>query len=861
MSKLWLSETDKEVECFHPVCAQALNEAMVMLGLDENYQVEHHRYVGSLEMDLVISNKTTQKILCVIEVKRTIPAVYSSRYQYQAMSYVQSLRDSEKESNYYILTNLECSCMFRYSPQRQNVYDQLLQPGVVHNHRFEKVPEDVFRRDLALQYREFLLKIIDKDTNYVLSFSEFAQSVKDTMPYMLKWNTSLAFMFYEYIRGSFNEIGRRELYDIKQFRNDILAICREATRINFNGIFGFPDQEYDKLYRPVPKQLSELYKLGKNYKDADAICNIMHQVISSGHTHEGEVPTDIELAQTLVSIVKTFVPQIQDDENITDPAAGSGTLVSAAALGYNNLIPLQIQANDINEKLIQLLTLRMGLSFASTIDKDNFPIISTQDIAFLDKAFFAKTRIIVLNPPYLSAVSDGCIERKNRIAGRIRQLSGHSSKTNVGQAPLECPFLELVTHLVNPGTVIACIIPNTHLSALGTAEVAFREFLLNEFGLSMIFNYPQTNLFEDVAQNTSIFVGQAHQPQENIKFIQSLSLVSEINQDDIAVAIGNLRLEDYPIELVDGIVGNLVPRQLLKDKVSDGWKFLDAVIGDVYSFINEHIANKSTFAEIEFGGYGKQIRGKVGNSGGSDLLYISTKDELYNNVKALVSPYLKAGMRNSDYSNHIVGTGDQQFFDVSNVNDNIIEQVVDKYLEFEQQSKVKGKQEKKTKGIDEWKAILKKESRNSVPSNTVLLPRASRKYASTYRTTQQTFLSTNFVAIYTDSEIEARILSSWMCSMFYQLQLEVVCKNQGGMRKLEIENINRTWVPVLSRMSNKDIDEILNTPIDDFYDLKSPQIRPIDKAWAKIIIQNESVDKLLDSALRYLTIMAKNRES
>lgn len=61
MAKQWLSETDMEVTSFHPVCERALEEALVMLDLDSNYKIEHHRYAGSLEMDLVISNKITKK--------------------------------------------------------------------------------------------------------------------------------------------------------------------------------------------------------------------------------------------------------------------------------------------------------------------------------------------------------------------------------------------------------------------------------------------------------------------------------------------------------------------------------------------------------------------------------------------------------------------------------------------------------------------------------------------------------------------------------------------------------------------------------------------------------------------------------
>lgn len=859
MAKQWLSETDMEVASFHPVCARALQEALVMLGLDSNYQIEHHRYVGSLEMDLVISNKITRKILCVIEVKRTIPAVYSSRYQYQAMNYVQSLRDAEKETNYYILTNLECSCLFLYTTQRQNVYDQLIQPGYVFTHRFEDVDEATFRADLAVHFRDLLQRVLNQDSNYLLSFSNFATIVRESMPSLLTWNSSLAFMFYEYIRGSFSEIGRNELFDIKQFRNDIFAICREASRINFKGIFGFEEDEYDSHYKPIDMVLGDLYKLGQNYKDAELICNVMHQVISTGHTHEGEVPTDIELAQTLLSLVKTFVPTIPEGQNITDPAAGSGTLLSASALAYPTLAPSQIQANDINDKLLQLLSLRMGLSFASVIKKNNSPKICTSDISDLDKSFFDNTRVIVLNPPYLSAVAEGCSDKKNKLASRIRSLTGHASKTNVGQAPLECPFIELVTNLVKPGTVVACIIPNTHLSALGNQDVEFRKFLLNDFGLSMIFNYPQTDLFDDVVQNTSIFIGQAHQPQTNIKFIQSHSFVSEIVQDSIPEAIARLEESTTPLELVDGLVGCLVPNSILKQKVADGWMFLDPVIGNVHSYVNEHIINNTNlFRNISKAGYGDMSRGRVGNSGGSDLLYLTTKPGLLDECPIEVKRSLKPGLRNSDYPNYVIGKGDQQFFDIRGLNESTVKSVISTYLSKYETTQ---KQAKKSKSVDEWYAILKKESKHYVPVNSVLVPRGTRRLASTYITTEETYLSTNLVCIETSNSNEARILSSWMSSIFYQLQLEIYCKNQGGMRKLEIENILKTYVPKISLMSEKDIELILNTEVSDFYDLKRPDIREIDKAWAKVMIQNDDVEALLDNALRYLTILAKNRES
>jgi len=89
---MWLDYSHREVESFHPLAEEILKSALSRLNLSDKYKVEHHRSVGSLEMDLVISNRESSKILCVVEIKRTIEAVYSTRYQLQAMSYVQQLR-------------------------------------------------------------------------------------------------------------------------------------------------------------------------------------------------------------------------------------------------------------------------------------------------------------------------------------------------------------------------------------------------------------------------------------------------------------------------------------------------------------------------------------------------------------------------------------------------------------------------------------------------------------------------------------------------------------------------------------------------------------------------------------------------
>lgn len=69
---MWISYSDSEVKCFHPICEQALNSALKQIGKDTQYRILHHQYSGPLEMDFVIQNKLTEKYLCVIEVKELL---------------------------------------------------------------------------------------------------------------------------------------------------------------------------------------------------------------------------------------------------------------------------------------------------------------------------------------------------------------------------------------------------------------------------------------------------------------------------------------------------------------------------------------------------------------------------------------------------------------------------------------------------------------------------------------------------------------------------------------------------------------------------------------------------------------------
>lgn len=118
--------------------------------------------------------------------------------------------------------------------------------------------------------------------------------------------------------------------------------------------------------------LINLYDFGNQNVSGDSVSGILHQIVSAGHEHEGEVPTDLELGRIVAELAKYINGNLNADDLLCDPAAGSGNLVSAAVETLN-LRPTQILVNDWNPRLLELLSLRLGLNFARTVSRDNSP--------------------------------------------------------------------------------------------------------------------------------------------------------------------------------------------------------------------------------------------------------------------------------------------------------------------------------------------------------------------------------------------------------------------------------------------------------------------------------------------------------
>lgn len=845
---MWISYSDSEVNVYHPICEKALNQALILLHKEQEYRVIHHQHTGSLEMDFVIQNISTGKYFCVIEVKRTPSDVHSARYQFQAMSYVQ-MNASQNEQPFYILTNLERAFSFRYDNLRPRVFQQILSPGLAIIGNFFQDDKNVFLEKLTNYFKEKLQDFFKNSYNYLITLDEFARHMEQILGNNKKWKSHLAVLLYEYIRGAFTFINRNELPDIRVFRNNVAKICEEASRINFKDIFSFSESTYENPTNVDNDLLSNLFEFGYQNVSGDVIAGLLHQIVSMGHEHDGEVPTDLELARFVSLLSKNLCGDLSTDEYICDPAAGSGNLITSAIEIYN-LAPNQILVNDLNSKLLELLSLRLGLNFAQQINKKNSPIIFNKNVSELDFDFFKKVKVVVMNPPFVAGIN--CIQRKDVLYRKLKEITNNNYKSNIGQMPLEGVFLELITNLVQPGTIIACVFPKTHLMARGQEAQAIRSLIVNNLGLHTIFTYPGDEIFDGVTKDTFVMIGKAMRPANEIQVISSYDKIVDIDIHKFSQVIKN----DIPMNftsIMPGIIARTISKEELLSNSASGWRFLNSEMIEGINFVKNNFANSPLFTSLSTYNFNIQ-RGVAANNGGSDLIFIDSREELYNQYKNMLK--LKPGMRNAKLDSFCINGGDSKFLDISLNSQDLVDDVISSYLQLTPRE---GRQHRITKTAEQLKNILQRESGQTFSTNSVLIPRNLRKEGRVYLSEEEVCVSTNFIVCETYSKDISLLLSTWISTIFYQLICEVSSKDQEGTRKMEKEDVLNTFIPKLDNVPDNIIHLLKQEKTNlSFVELKNPIIRTVDKIWANYLFK-ENADEMLQSAKRLLSFLANRR--
>lgn len=848
---MWISYSDSEVNEFHPICQNALVRALQLSGQDNEYRVIHHQYTGRLEMDFVIQNINTGKYLCVIEVKRTPADVHSARYQYQTMSYVQ-MNAEESEKPFYILTNLEYAFAFRYDFNRTRVFQQMLKPGLSSIGSFED-DKTGFETKLTEYFRERIEEFISNDYEYLVTLEEFALHMERIKGNSKQWKSHLAILLYEYIRGAFTFLNRNELRDVRLFQNDIIRICNEAARINFKDIFNYSDELFENRVNISNTFLSNLFDLGNQNVTGDSIAGILHQIVSSGQEHNGEVPTDLELGRLVATLSKHINGDLNREDLICDPAVGSGNLISSS-IDVLNLLPNQILVNDINPKLLELLSLRLGLNYARSVSNENSPKLYNENIVNLEQSFFNNVKIIVMNPPFVAGIN--CVDRKKEFYRKMGEISsGYDIKTNRGQMPLEAVFLELITLMVEPGTTIACVFPKTHLTARGTEAQIIRHLILENLGLEAIFTYPGEEIFNNVTKGTCILVGRTRIPSELVKVISSYDKIPDIDLQRFTQTVENGFSTEFQ-SIMPGIVAKKINTEELLEEIENGWRVLNTELVEAIEFVKAYFEDSNQFERLSDSNFSLK-RGRAGNSGGSDLVFFDSREELYGQFQNQ-NVNLGYGMRNAKLETFIINGGDSRVLDVVQNEVSIVEEIVETYIALPERE---GRQKRKKKNKSNWLTILNRESRGIFEEHSILIPRGIRTVGRVYLSNEPVFVSTNFVVCTLTNYEKSLLLSTWMSTVFYQLICEVSSKDQEGMRKMEIGDIDYTFIPLMDNISDETID-LLESEKNNiiFLNLKSPEIRNIDIIWANELF-GDAANDVLSQAVRLLEFLSNRRNS
>ena len=843
-----ISYSDSEVRVFHPICEKALNNALSKTGLLSKYEVLHHQHTGTLEMDFVVRNRMTGKYLCVVEVKRTPADVHSARYQYQAMSYVQS-NEGQNEKPFYVLTNIEYACSFRYDSKRPRVFQQMLKPGFENITSFDAASDSQIEQKLSDYFANLIINFIDNKYDYLVTLEKFIRHMEAAKQNPKLWKSSLAVLLYEYIRGAFSLVNRKDFHDIRLFRKEISQICSEAVSVNFSGIFGFNSSEYAPYGDVDESLLTELFYLGEQEPSGDSIADALHEIVSQDRRHAGEVPTDPELGRITAELAFNISGELQENEKLCDPAAGSGNLISASAHRYN-LQPSQVFANDVNPMLIELLSLRLGLLYVNTVSKNNSPRVLDSNLADLSVKDFEDVSVVILNPPFVRGVDS--VERKNVLAKAIKDISGSISETNFGQMPLEAVFLELLLALVKPGTTVACILPKTHLTATSKEGSAIRRMLLTDFGLRTVFVYPGDKLFNDVTRDTCVVVGKAKTPDQNVKVIFSYDAIPDI---DLSIFSNSLKkdLQDEYSQLMPGVIARNFEKIDLIKTIDLGWNELSAEMTNAVKFMGDNFAHSKNFTRLLDSGWDIR-RGTGGNNGASDLIFNKLSAQNTLDLSYTI------GMRNAKYDSFLITEGDSKVINCLNSDKTVINKVITDYYQTQTSVLQANGQIKKIKTPQELTKILEKDSNDKFKAGLIMLPRGIREIGKVFVSNKDVVSSTNFVVCSNLDDDEALIIGSWMSTIFYQIACEIYSKNQEGMRKMEVNSIKETIIPVYSHVSEnckkkiRDISQNIS-----FVNLQKPIIRKIDEIWGEEIF-GELAGEKTEEARRLLSYLVGMRK-
>ena len=620
----WLNYSDEEVSRYHPVFLDSANKALSEEGMDGKYIWQHHlRTPGNtLIPDFVLIEKSSNRWILAVEVKRSKEHVFSIRCQGQAKLYAESAQNNyhPNQPKYFAITNLEHIILFAMRgadpPDRCRIQDGYQTVG-----SFSNDTEAVFKSRLTTATRKILRQVTsahpaifdvvwpgilrdfvscaDALTGHGLISEPTSKNWKVVREYFcnpVDVDSARVLLFgcllSEYAAGildRFSHPKRRQLSPLRpsDATNIGASVANALDRLRTIDFCQIIDDATITWYRtakpnPVGKHLSAY--VSKLVRHPDSVINLARQrldqaelidgliVAEHGNTQLddcGKVRTDAELA-SLLAYAAISAP----NEIVIDPCCGDGSLLDAAYSRLSELstrypaILSQIHGVEVDPLLARFATLRILLREPAALTSQDQVQIAQGDM-FARPEAIAKADVILMNPPFrrYEAQDQNPVppELKTHYAHEIKKLTRRDSISLTGQQNFYSYYVEFVISAAKEGARIALILDNKWYQNLHAGPL--KQFLLNTCEIETIIEYPYANLFADWAIATSVVIcrktksiSKAH----DVKFIRCLLELSQVDFHEFSSKI--LTGGDIPL----GWNRRTVKQSALKH--NEGWK-------------------------------------------------------------------------------------------------------------------------------------------------------------------------------------------------------------------------------------------------------------------------------------------------
>lgn len=843
------SYSDDEVSRFHPVFEYAANQALSKVAGGGDIKVSHHRLINGITVDFAFERISTGKIILLAEIKRTPSDTQSTRTRNQARSYFLEAKP-QTETPYYLTSNLEVTDLFRHDDARPQVSSQLIEGFPLLAGLLSTTIEIDFYNALENNIAQSLTLALTGQGGYAERFVNLYSYLSEALLNPDKWHQLFIPVAFEYIRGAAkktpllaSQIKSIGWKPADGYKGSPIRLIELGAKVDFSQIFKPPVPSPGDVAVFDNQTITDAFEAGSVRITGDDLAELVNELLAP--TGLGIVETDDELARLLSIISKdAYIDELENDSVICDPAAGSGKLLTAATQIFTGLKPSQFWANEIHPLFAESLSLRLGLSHAASLSPTECPKVTIGDIANLAVVDFEKVKIVLLNPPFISGVQDTALKLK--LANRIEVITGKSSITKSGQIGLEAVFLELIWHLVPEGTVITAIMPHRYISGLSSEVVAFRRFLISQLQLTHIVSYPRNGLFEKVTKQTIIFAGvKSKAPDRSIKVIDIQVSIENVNFSQLSSGLktGNLS-PTRGVEVEECLASSMLA------SADSGW---NAIIGNSAKTYKWSASLFYGYKKLENLGRGLR-RGTSGNNGCSDLSIFTKTDSVGLIVGGLVpSSWLIPGINNSGKVPKILDSSTApelalvpppSAYIAGTMENSILLNIITAYL-GKRVKPSSGVQRKAVKSIVQVATALHG-NQKVFPSWSIIIPRALRVEGKVGVSLVPMVVSTNFIMAKFDTEQEAKLVASWLFSVFGQIQMELNFSNQEGMRKLEKEQMGKILYPDTSIIPLAIQNQLITAYIADTpLQFKNPKPRTIDSLWAQVVSPANHVDELL----------------